>query len=176
MAEHEEDKRDDIRSDGGLITGPILFGGIKLAYSIGKDAFSFFRSEDILFIQLLDSAYFDKVHIVRAMIANAYVHSLNLEDLSLVGKGLPQIAVYKPEPSRFGISGADDDKDPERYRISYPLLILPGSSIELRLEIPSISDKKIRNMGGVALQCTYSALDYLSNPKPLEIPLRLRWS
>lgn len=169
--EQNEDDNQYIYKNEVILTSVALVGGAKLAYDMSKDAFSWFKSDKKVFIQLLKSEYIEKCHLLQIKLASAHIHSIYIEGLSLVGNKGTNIEVFhynSKRPIGHGASMGDE-------LISYPYLLIPGDSIDLSIKISKITDKKIRKENGVKLKCLYSEIDCLGKSKSIETEIRLQW-
>lgn len=165
----------EIRNDGGLITGAALVGGAKLAYEAGKDVYAWLKTDKELFIQLLDSRYLEKHHVITARFASACAHSLHIEAVSLKDGKPMDIEVFGIHSGdKFGFGAAlFDSKD---RALGFPVLVRPGAALDVQIKIPEQTDAKVTRDNGLHLVCTFSPVDKLGAPEMVSTPIRLRWA
>jgi len=171
----DDERVQEVRNDGGLLTGAVLVGGTRLLYEAGKDLYSRFKPEKKLFIQLLDSKYLDKHHVITARFASAHIHGIYIESV-FVKNGQPKdIKCFRKNPSE-GFSFSMDVFDSEQWAVSYPYLIPPSGTLDVHIKLPEQTESKITKDNGTDLVCTFSLIDKLGDPETASIPIRLRWA
>lgn len=154
-----------------VLTGAVLVGGAKLIYEAGKDIAAHVKSGDEIFLQLLGSDWRDDKHIVLLRIASSHVHSTYIESF-VIGKK-ERVPVFEDKEPRMGIKGANDVENSEPLPL--PHLLVPGTSIDLRLEFGTVTNKQSKKKGGTTLTCTFWPLDKLDAPKTIKANVRLIW-
>lgn len=165
----------EIRNDGGLITGAALVGGTKLAYEAGKDLYTWLKPEQKIFVQLLSSASYERDHLVKARFASAYVQAIYINSVSLKKQKPGELQMYKIYASD-GYGYGDYRFDGEERLVTFPYLLSPGGVLDVYLKIPEQTDPKVIKAGGTHLVCEYSALDRLGDGESLSVPVRLCWA
>jgi len=171
----KKEKEEDLYEiKGELLAGAVLFGGTKLAYEIGKDAFRWLKSDEKIFIQLLESRNADGHHIVKAKFASTYVHGLYVESLrikSLESNDITFFDASHTDGISFGSRPGDRKEDP----LIYPFFLLPSASKDIYIKIPEIGDENIKKKNGVELICEFSSIDQLKKTTTVKREIRLLW-
>lgn len=173
--DNKDEHAGEVRNDGGLFTGAALVGGTKLVYDIGKDIYSRFKPEKKLFLQLLNSQYLNKHHVITARFASAHIHSIHIESVYIKGGSPRDIQGFRIYPSD-GLGFGTEALDSEERVVQYPFLLQPSGTLDIHIKIPEMTETKVIKEGGTDLICTFSLIDKLGDLESTSSPVRLRWA
>ncbi|MDO8907981.1 MAG: hypothetical protein Q7W55_05705 [Pseudohongiella sp.] len=177
MTENKKDDANavDIRNDGGLITGAALVGGTKLVYDAGKDLYAWLKPEKKIFIQIVDSIYSEKHHLIRARVASAHVHGVHIESIQLKEKNPAHINVYQIYAGD-NVGYGNRQVDSEDRILGFPHLIAPSGWLDIYLKVPEQTDARVVKENGVNLICKFAPIDRLGDVETVPFTVRLRWA
>jgi hypothetical protein len=171
----ESQSEDSVIADGGIITGPALFGGAKLAYDIGKDLYFRFKSDKKVFCQLISSSYKDENHFLKIRIASACVHGIYVESIQADKIKPSSLEIFRGNANDPGMLGGKklfSDSD----IVKLPCLLEPSGVLDLILRFPEINNREVSEKNGIEMKFVYCVLDKLGDNEEYKFETRLRWS
>tara|TARA_R110001583_G_C5498413_1_gene395497 strand:+ start:73 stop:594 length:522 start_codon:yes stop_codon:yes gene_type:complete len=168
------DTNKEVKNEAVFFTGAALIGGSKLAYDIGKDVLTRFKSKEKIFVQLIDSCFLENYHLITANFANAFVHGVCIESIEIAGIDANNFKVFDKDKSE--VTGFNDYTSyfGEEY-IHIPIRLPPAEANGLFIRINKIEDEAILKKGGVELIIRYASIDSLEKTSEIKTNVRLRW-
>jgi hypothetical protein len=166
----------DVSADGGFLTGPVLVGGAKLTWEVGKDLYARLKPDKKFFCQVIDSSYKNKHHLVKVRIASACVHGIYIESIHADAIKPRSLEIFggNADVGRMGFGGGK--KFSESQLVKLPYLLEPNGALDVILRFPEVNDSKVTSENGLEMRVCYCVLDKLGGNEENKWETRLRWS
>lgn len=174
MSDTEDQDKNTIRNDGGILTGPALVSGAKLVYEVAKGVYLSAKTDKPILMQLLSSSYSDRTgkkegrHHIVIRLSSAHLHSTVIESIYIKDAPKESASVeIIPGPRILG----DEEMD---YRFSCPFILYPNDWIDILVTVPTIRLSNTRD-NGTHLICDFAPIDKLGDTLEVSMPVRLYW-
>ena len=174
MNEDKDERAQEIKGDAGISVGAAI-AGTKFLYDVGQKVLSRVKPDKKLFIQLLDSKYVDKHHVITASFASGHIHGIHIESVYFKdGEPSDIQTFFIGKGDRVGIGNFSND--PGEIAMNCPLLLPPSYAFDMGIRVPEVTEKKVMKKKGTHLICTFSLLNKLGDLETESVPIRLRWA